>query len=68
MTRRDVGLKLLQISDTHLHAAADSRMRGVTTYATLLAVLEQAQRDRRWPVDAPTSAGDDRNTGTRLAS
>jgi hypothetical protein len=34
----------LQISDTHLHAAADSRMRGVTTYTTLLAVLEHAHR------------------------
>ena len=41
-------LKVLQISDTHLHAAADSRMRGVTTYATFLAVLEHAKRDRRW--------------------
>jgi len=58
MTRKDSPLKLLQISDTHLHAAADSRMRGVTTYATLRAVLEQAQRDRRWPVDAILATGD----------
>ena len=58
MTRKDVSLKLLQISDTHLHAAADSRMRGVTTYATLLAVLEQAKRDPRWPVDAIVATGD----------
>jgi len=58
MTRKDVSLKLLQISDTHLHAAADSRMRGVTTYATLLAVLEQAKRDPRWPVDAILATGD----------
>ena len=58
MTRKDVSLKLLQISDTHLHAAADSRMRGVTTYATLLAVLEQAKRDPRWPVDAIIATGD----------
>ena len=58
MTRNDVSLKLLQISDTHLHAAADSRMRGVTTYATLLAVLEQAKRDPRWPVDAIIATGD----------
>ena len=42
-------LTILQISDTHLHAAADSRMRGVTTYATFLAVLEHAQRDRAGP-------------------
>ena len=38
MTQRrpDSVVTVLQISDTHLHAAADSRMRGVTTYATLL--------------------------------
>jgi Icc protein len=58
MTRKDPALTVLQISDTHLHAAADSRMRGVTTYATLLSVLEQAQRDPRWPVDAILATGD----------
>jgi 3',5'-cyclic-AMP phosphodiesterase len=58
MTRKDGPLTILQISDTHLHAAADSRMRGVTTYATLLAVLEHAQRDPRWPVDAILATGD----------
>jgi 3',5'-cyclic-AMP phosphodiesterase len=51
-------ISLLQISDTHLHAAADSRMRGVTTYSTFLAVLEHAKRDRRWPVDAILATGD----------
>jgi len=49
---------LLHISDSHLHATADSRMRGVTTYATFLSVLEHAQRDRRWPVDAILATGD----------
>ena len=58
MTRKDPALTVLQISDTHLHAAADSRMRGVTTYATFLAVLEHAQRDPRWPVDAILATGD----------
>ena len=58
MTRKDTALTVLQISDTHLHAAADSRMRGVTTYATFLAVLEHAQRDPRWPVDAILATGD----------
>ena len=58
MTRKDPALTILQISDTHLHAAADSRMRGVTTYATFLAVLEHAQRDPRWPVDAILATGD----------
>src|SRR5512134_3014527 len=58
MTRKDPDLTVLQITDTHLHAAADSRMRGVTTYATLLAVLEHVQRDRRWPADAILATGD----------
>jgi Icc protein len=51
-------VNVLQISDTHLHAAADSRMRGVTTYETFLAVLEHAKRDPRWPVDAILATGD----------
>jgi 3',5'-cyclic-AMP phosphodiesterase len=51
-------LRVLQISDTHLHAAADSRMRGVTTYATLRQVLEHAQRDARWPADVVLATGD----------
>jgi Icc protein len=58
MNRKGKSLTILQISDTHLHAAADSRMRGVTTYATLLAVLEHARRDPRWPVDAILATGD----------
>jgi Icc protein len=57
-SQQDRALTILQISDTHLHAAADSRMRGVTTYTTLLAVLEHAQRDRRWPVDVILATGD----------
>lgn len=56
--RRKRPVTILHISDSHLHAAADSRMRGVTTYATFLSVLEQAQRDRRWPVDAILATGD----------
>jgi Icc protein len=57
-SRQNPVLRLLQISDTHLHATADSRMRGVTTYATLLSVLEHVQRDARWPVDAILATGD----------
>lgn len=57
-SRKDTPLRLLQISDTHLHAAADSRMRGVTTYATLLSVLEHVRRDPRWPVHAILATGD----------
>ena len=51
-------LRVLQISDTHLHAAADSRMRGVTTYATFKQVLEHVQRDRRWLPDLVIATGD----------
>jgi Icc protein len=55
---KDRALAVLQISDTHLHAAADSRMRGVTTYETFLAVLEHALRDARWPPDVILATGD----------
>lgn len=54
----DRTVKILQISDSHLHAAADSRMRGVTTYATLLGVLEHVQRDARWAPDLVIATGD----------
>ena len=49
---------LLQITDIHLHAAADVRMRGVPTYETFLAVLDQVQSDTRWPPDAIVVTGD----------
>lgn len=49
---------LLQITDPHLHAAADSRMRGVRTYETLLAVLDNAKNHTRWPPDAIIVTGD----------
>jgi len=51
-------LRLLQISDTHLHATKDSRMRGVNTYDTFHAVLERAQTDPAWPADAILVSGD----------
>jgi Icc protein len=49
---------LLQISDTHLHATTDSRMRGVNTYDTFMAVLAHARAGDRWPVDAVLVSGD----------
>ncbi|MFO7286082.1 MAG: 3',5'-cyclic-AMP phosphodiesterase [Gammaproteobacteria bacterium] len=51
-------LVLLHVTDTHLHAAADSRMRGVRTYETFLAVLERARRCERWPPAAVLVTGD----------
>lgn len=53
-----VAAVLLQVTDPHLHANAASKMRGVNTYDTFLAVLRQAQRDRRWPPDAIIATGD----------
>lgn len=60
MTRKakDGVLSLLQISDTHLHATTDSRMRGVNTHDTFMAVLAAARRNERWPVDAMLVSGD----------
>ena len=57
-TDQSLPLTVLQISDTHLHAATDSRMRGVTTHQTFLSVLEYAQRDAHWPPDAILVSGD----------
>jgi Icc protein len=57
-TENSQPLKLLQISDTHLHATTDSRMRGVNTYETFKAVLAAAERDKRWPADAMLVSGD----------
>jgi Icc protein len=51
-------LRLLQISDTHLHATKDSRMRGVNTYDTFRAVLDRAEADDAWPPDAVLVSGD----------
>jgi len=51
-------LRLLQISDTHLHATKDSRMRGVNTYDTFRLVLDRALNDDAWPADAVLVSGD----------
>jgi Icc protein len=51
-------LRLLQISDTHLHATRASRMRGVNTYDTFRAVLDRAQQHDAWPPDAVVVSGD----------
>lgn len=49
---------LLHITDTHLHATADSRMRGVRTYETFLAVLDRARASKHWPPAAILVTGD----------
>lgn len=51
-------VRLLQISDTHLHATRFSRMRGVNTYDTFRAVLDMALTHEDWPPDAILVSGD----------
>jgi Icc protein len=51
-------LALLHISDVHLHAGADSRMRGVVTYETFLRVLEHAKQSVDWPPVGALVTGD----------
>lgn len=54
-TVAETALRLLHITDTHLHADAAARLRGVDTYRTLARVLDAA-RDR--PADAVLATGD----------
>ena len=49
--------RLLHITDTHLHASPEGRMRGVCTDETLRAVLDRALGDRDQP-DAIVATGD----------
>jgi Icc protein len=51
----DTALRLLHITDTHLHADAAARLRGVDTYRTLARVLETA---RGHAADAILATGD----------
>ena len=51
-------LTVLQITDTHLSANPEARLRGVDTARTLSTVLDHAQADPRWPPDAILATGD----------
>ena len=51
-------IELLQITDTHLFASADTKHRGINTQASLDAVLANAKADVRWPPDATVVTGD----------
>lgn len=53
----DPALSILHITDTHLFAAADERLRGVNTCRSLQAVLKSASTAAR-PVDAVLATGD----------
>jgi len=50
-------LRLLHITDPHLHANAESRMRGVKTYDTYCATINRAMTDPA-PPDAIVATGD----------
>ena len=50
-------VRLLQFTDPHLYGDADGKLRGVATYASLLAVIEHA-RARHWPCDGILATGD----------
>ena len=50
-------LRLVQFTDSHLFGTEAGRLRGVDTYDSLIATLEQAQRDH-WPPDAVLVTGD----------
>jgi Icc protein len=49
--------RLLHITDPHLHAHAESRMRGVVTFDTFQAVIERAMTDAHSP-DLIVATGD----------
>ena len=59
-------LRLLHITDTHLFAQTDGRLRGVDTYRTLSKVLDHALADPRRP-DAILVTGDLSQDETRDA-
>ncbi len=57
MANVDGSIRLIQVTDPHLHADDGSRMRGVNTNNSLITVLTAAQRDE-WPPDGILATGD----------
>ncbi len=51
-------ITLLHLTDTHLHAAPDSKMRGVNTFETLTQVLATVQQQAAWPPTGILATGD----------
>ena len=58
MPDSDQELLILQLSDTHLHATRQSRMRGVNTHDTLKQVLDHVLAQAQWPPDLVLATGD----------
>ena len=50
-------VRLIQFTDPHLYGDADGKLRGVTTYASLLATIDNA-RAQHWPCDGILATGD----------
>ncbi len=50
-------IRLLHITDTHLHAHPEAQMRGVNTYHTLRNIIERIKNGKRQP-DAVIATGD----------
>lgn len=66
LTVPETVLRLLHITDTHLHADPQGCLRGVNTYRTLSRVLDCAATDTR-PPDAVLATGDLAQDETRAA-
>ena len=58
MNERARSLNVLQLTDTHLHAATDSQLRGVRTYDTFCRVVEHALERSRRSADFVVATGD----------
>jgi Icc protein len=58
MNERARSLTVLQITDTHLHAATDSQLRGVRTYDTFCRVVDHALNKSGRSVDLIVVTGD----------
>jgi Icc protein len=50
-------IRILQITDPHLHAHSDAMMRGLNTFESFKAIIERVNDDRRTP-DAVIATGD----------
>jgi Icc protein len=57
LSATQTALRLLHITDPHLHAHAESRMRGVVTFDTFQAVIKSAMADPQ-PPDLIVATGD----------
>lgn len=58
MNERARSLTVLQLTDTHLHAARESQLRGVRTYETFCRVLDHALRKSPRAADLIVVTGD----------